>query len=74
MKNRVISAILLLIVFVPFLVVGGMPFAVLMLVVGLLGLHELIKARETKKEFPFLMKLFAYLLVGFFTESPSLLL
>ncbi len=66
MKNRIISAILLLVVFVPFLVVGGMPFAVLMLVVGLLGLHELIKARETKKEFPFLMKLFAYLLVGFF--------
>ena len=66
MKNRVISAILLLVVFVPFLIIGKIPFAVLMLVVGLLGLHELIKAREVKKEFPFLMKLFAYLLVGFF--------
>lgn len=67
MKVRIISAIILLLVFVPLLVIGGVPFALLMLLISLVGLHEIFKVRRKNGEIPFIMELFAYLLVGFLT-------
>ncbi len=67
MKVRVISAIVLLLLFVPLLIIGGVPFALLMLLAALLGLHELFKVRRKKKEVPFIMELFGYVFVGFLT-------
>lgn len=67
MKKRVISAIIMLIVFIPLLIVGGKPFAILMSLLAVMGLYEMLHIRETKKEFPFLMKIFAYILVLFFS-------
>ena len=67
MKIRVISAILMLLIFIPLLVIGGVPFALLMLVISLIGLHEIFKVKRKQKEFPFLMELFGYILVGFLT-------
>lgn len=67
MKKRIISAIIMLMVFIPLLVVGGKPFAIAMALLAVLGLYELLHIRETKKEFPFLMKVFAYILVLFFS-------
>lgn len=63
MKVRVISAIVMVAVFVPFLVIGELPFAILMAVLGACGLYELLKARESKKEFPKFLKIIAYLIV-----------
>ena len=63
MKTRIIGAIIVIAIFLPFLFVGELPFAVLMSVLSALGLHELLKVRESKKQFPFILKLFAYLLV-----------
>ena len=65
--KRIISAIIMLIVFVPLLIIGGKPFAILMSLLAVLGLYELLHMRETKKKFPFLMKIFAYILVLFFS-------
>lgn len=67
MKIRVISAILMLLIFIPLLAIGGVPFALLMLVISLIGLHEIFKVKRKQKEFPFLMELFGYILVGFLT-------
>lgn len=69
MKKRIFSAILIVAVFVPFLLVGGKFFAIFMTLLAVSGLYELIHIRETKKEFPFLMKVFAYLMVIFFSMS-----
>lgn len=63
MKTRVLSAILIVAVFIPFLVIGGTPFAIFMAVLGLLGLYELLKVRESKKKFPLILKIFAYIIV-----------
>ena len=63
MKIRVISAIIMIAVFVPFLFVGGMPFAILLTVLGVCGLYELLQARETKKKFPLGLKIIAYIMV-----------
>ncbi len=67
MKKRVISAILIVLVFIPFLLIGELPFAIFMSVLAALGIYELIKVRETKKKFPVGMKIIAFLAVLFFT-------
>ena len=46
MKKRVISAILIVLVFIPFLLIGELPFAIFMSVLAALGIYELIKVRE----------------------------
>jgi len=69
MKKRVLSAIVMIIIFVPLLIIGGKPFASLMLALSIVGMYELIRVRETKKQFPKVIKLFAYLMVMFFTLS-----
>lgn len=69
MKKRVLSAILIVAIFVPLLLIGGKVFAIFMTLLALMGLYEIIHIREGKKEFPFLMKIFAYIMVAFFSLS-----
>lgn len=66
MKERILSAILIVVVFIPLLVIGDIPFAVFMSFLSVAGLYELIKVRETKKKFPFILKTCAYILVAAF--------
>lgn len=66
MTKKVISAIILVLVFIPFLIIGELPFAILMSVLSIFGLYELLKVRETKKKFPIVLKIFAYLLTCYF--------
>ena len=63
MMKRVISAIVLVLVFIPFLIIGEIPFAILMGILGACGFYELMRVRETKKKFPLVLKIFAYFLV-----------
>ncbi len=67
MKTRILSAIILIALFVPLLLIGGEIFAIFMGIVSVCALHEIIAIRESKGEFPFMMKVLAYLLVLFFT-------
>lgn len=66
MKVRVISAIIMIAIFVPLLIIGDLPFAIMMAILAVMGLYELIKVRETKRKLPFFLKLIAYAMtVGF---------
>ncbi len=67
--TRIISSVLLILIFFPILFLGGNAYAILMAIIGLMGLFELVHIREKKREFPFLMKVFAYLLTAFFILS-----
>ena len=73
MKKRIISAILIIAIFIPFLVIGELPFAIFMSVLSILGLYELLKVRESRKKFPTVLKICAYILTVYFclynTES-----
>lgn len=69
MKKRIISAIVMGIIFIPFLLIGNKYFALFMMALSVLGLYELIHIRETKKHFPFIIKVFAYLMVMFFSMT-----
>ena len=65
MKNRVLSSIILLLVFIPFIVKGGMFFAGLVLVVGLLAFRELFNLKLKERKLSILIEVLAYLAVGF---------
>ncbi len=67
--TRIISSVLLILIFFPILFLGGNAYAILMTIIGLMGLFELLHIREKKREFPFLIKIFAYLLTAFFILS-----
>ena len=73
MKVRVLSAILIVAVFIPFLIIGELPFAIFMSVLSIAGLYELLRVRESRKKFPIILKIFAYILTVYFcmynTES-----
>ena len=63
MKTRIISAILITALFIPFLYLGGIPFRVFFTVLGLFALYEMIHIKDKKNKLPLSMKLISYLLV-----------
>lgn len=67
MKVRIISAIILLLIFVPLLIVGDLPFSLLMVAISLIGLREIFKVKRKQREIPVMMELFGYLAVAFLT-------
>ncbi len=46
MKQRVITAVIALIIFIPLLYVGGMPFAILATLLGLIGISEILVMKK----------------------------
>lgn len=69
MKERIISAIVLLIIFVPILILGELPFAILMSILAVCSLHELFKTRRKVNRIPMAIELYSYILVIFFTMN-----
>ena len=67
MEKRVVSAIVMILIFVPLLLLGGMTFSVFMTLLAIAGIYELIKVREKTKKFPKIVIIFAYLIVLFLT-------
>ncbi len=67
MKKRILGAIIILAVVLPILIKGGIFFALLSLILGLLAFKELydIKYKDGEKKIPFLLQLLSYLCVAF---------
>lgn len=63
MKQRVISAIVALLIFIPVFIIGGMSFNLVFYVLTLLGLREFMKIREKDKKFPDFIRLISYLMI-----------
>lgn len=59
MKQRVISAIVALLICIPIIIYGGIPFYVGFALIGLIGFMELLNLRNKKKEIPYIMKAFS---------------
>lgn len=57
MKQRVISAIIALIICIPIIIYGKAPFYIGASLIGLIGFYELIHAREEKKTYPYFTKI-----------------
>lgn len=67
MKKRIISAIVLLAIFVPLLIIGGLPFRILGALVSLLAIYELLNIRENRKKFPLFLKIITYIITVILT-------
>jgi phosphatidate cytidylyltransferase len=61
MKTRAISAVVMLAIFVPLLVLGGTWFDIAVFVLAFLALKEFIDMKETKKQLPIFAKVISYL-------------
>lgn len=64
MAKRVASAIVIALIFIPFLLMGGIYFTVFMSIIGMLGLYELLHIRAVKKKIPLGMRIIAYIMVA----------
>lgn len=69
MKKRVLSAVVMAVIFVPLLVLGGKAFAVFMSILALSSLYELLKIKEEKGKLPIVMKILSYMTVLFLSLS-----
>jgi len=65
MKQRVISAIIALAIFIPIFLIGGKFFNVAFFVLTLMSLREFMNVRETEKKFPDFIRLISYILISF---------
>ncbi len=63
MKTRVISAIVILLIFIPILLLGGIYFNIGVCLLAAGGLYELIRVGSTEKKFPIIMQIISYLVL-----------
>ena len=65
MLKRILSAIVLLLIFIPPLIIGGVMFYILVFAVALLSLNELLTIISTKKELPPIIKFLGFIVLPF---------
>lgn len=66
MLIRVISAIVLLAIFIPILLIGKLPYAILMSLIAVMGVFEMFKSRKKERNIPYLLEILSYVLVALF--------
>lgn len=69
MKKRIISGLIMALIFIPILIIGKSFFAVMCGILSILALKELIDLKESHQEFPDIVKLISFILVVFLTFS-----
>lgn len=62
MKKRVISAILMIALFIPVVIIGGITFDIFATILGILSLYEMMRL---EKNIPMFLKIFSYLVCIF---------
>lgn len=58
MKKRIISAIIMSLIFIPLLLIGNLPFVIFVTILGIGAVYELIKL---KPNLPFIIKILTYI-------------
>lgn len=69
MKLRITSAIIALVILIPFLIIGGYPFAIIISLLGILGYKELLDLKKSHEDLPITIKIlgiisFLYIIIG----------
>lgn len=71
MTKRIISALIILIVVIPLLLVGGNLFNFSVYVVSIFALREFLKIKEEKKPIPSFIKFISYIIITFLLLTNS---
>ena len=66
MKDRVLSAVILLVICLPCLIIGKLPFVALIILVGILSLREFFNIVKSSSHIPFFIEIVNYLVLVFF--------
>ena len=66
MIQRAISAIVMLGIFIPLFIIGGIAFDILVLVLSVLALKEFLDIKQTKKDVPFFIQFISYVTLTLF--------
>lgn len=66
MKKRLLGAILLIILIVPLLIIGSLPFKLLVMAISSAAMYEMMRVRKKTKPFPKIMQVLACILVPLF--------
>ncbi len=61
MKQRIISALIAILIIVPLIILGGYPYYLGVTIISVIGFYEIIKVREKEKKINKYMKMFALL-------------
>ena len=69
MKIRVISAIVMLAIVIPLIIIGGLPFKVFTVLLAMASMYELTSIRKKDEKIPLVMTILSYLFVGFIVYS-----
>lgn len=70
MKQRIITAAILIAIIAPILYLGGIVLEVALMLIGILGLKELFNLKKKEKNIPFYLEIMAYvMLIAFIYES-----
>lgn len=71
MGKRFISALVILMVIIPLLIIGGDVFNFGVYIVSILALHEFIKIKENRKPIPSFIKFISYIMITFLMLTNS---
>ena len=74
MKKRIISASIMAAIFIPLIIMGGIPFEIGVAVLACLGLKEILDLLEREKKLPLVVKLLSYFSVGLLVMSEGSIL
>lgn len=66
MKTRLISSIIMLLIVVPAVIYGNLPFSIAVFIIAMLCLKEFMDIKETKKRIPTFIKVISYIFLVLF--------
>ena len=66
MRDRIISAIVAFMIFIPIFIIGGHLYNIAILVVACLALKEFLDMKQVKKELPVFIELISYIMLSLF--------
>ena len=66
MKTRIISAIVMLLIALPILIIGGIPFKIFAMLLGVCASYEILNVRKDYRELPIFIRLLSYAIVALF--------
>ena len=66
MGKKILSAIMMLLVFIPIFYVGGSLYNIFIYVLGFIAINEFINVKNFKKVVPLFIRILSYLVYSFF--------
>ena len=71
MKKRIISAIIMLLIAIPLLIIGKLPFKIFVCALSIMAMYEWLKAYKIEHAIPKILEILSYIIVAFLSYTLS---